>query len=72
MNPKKQHEIAQMSQFVDAECRCSNCGVIVDVGSGLVGKLQHIFNRRTIQKDSTSKMEFFAGLHRQNSRTTFQ
>ena len=55
MNPKKQHEIAQMSQFVDAECRCSNCGVIVDVGSGLVGELQYIFNRETIKGDSTKR-----------------
>ena len=36
MNPKKRHEVAALSSYVDAQCTKSKCGHVVDVGSGLV------------------------------------
>ncbi len=36
MNPKKRHEVSQMTRLVNAVCQDSGCNRIVDVGAGLV------------------------------------
>ncbi len=36
MNPKKRHEVSQMTRLVNDVCQDSGCNRIVDVGAGLV------------------------------------
>jgi len=42
LNQKKQHEIMHLANLVHEQCMSHNIQIIVDLGAGLVRKLQNI------------------------------